>query len=87
MTRASQGLDRETSRRLTEALGLSNGQQAFPWQEALLARFIAGNIDRALDIPTGLGKTAVMAIWLVAYAAARRMPRRLVYIVDRRARR
>ncbi|MGC4083733.1 MAG: DEAD/DEAH box helicase family protein [Vicinamibacterales bacterium] len=78
-------LDPQVSRRLADALGLRESQCAFPWQEALLARFIAGNIDRALDIPTGLGKTAVMAIWLVAYATSRRVPRRLVYIVDRRA--
>jgi CRISPR-associated endonuclease/helicase Cas3 len=39
----------------------------------------------ALDIPTGLGKTSVMAIWLVARACGARLPRRLVYVVDRRA--
>jgi CRISPR-associated endonuclease/helicase Cas3 len=44
-----------------------------------------GEIPRALDIPTGLGKTAVMAIWLVARASGARLPRRLVYVVDRRA--
>ncbi len=36
-------------------------------------------------MPTGLGKTAVMAIWLIARAAGARVPRRLVYVVDRRA--
>ncbi len=39
----------------------------------------------AVDIPTGLGKTAVMAIWLLARAAGAALPRRLVYVVDRRA--
>jgi hypothetical protein len=29
---------------------------------------------RSLDIPTGLGKTAVMAIWLVARAAVEGFP-------------
>ncbi|MEM6731277.1 MAG: type I-U CRISPR-associated helicase/endonuclease Cas3, partial [Myxococcota bacterium] len=33
----------------------------------------------------GLGKTAVMAIWLLARATGAPIPRRLVYIVDRRA--
>jgi CRISPR-associated endonuclease/helicase Cas3 len=57
----------------------------FPWQEELFARFMTGTIERSLDIPTGLGKTAVMAIWLFARAAGAHLPRRLVYIVDRRA--
>jgi len=41
---------------------------------------------KALDLPTGLGKTSVMAVWLVAQTlGAGHLPRRLVYIVDRRA--
>jgi len=47
--------------------------------------FTRGEIPHSLDIPTGLGKTAVMAIWLVARAAGASVPRRLVYVVDRRA--
>lgn len=39
----------------------------------------------AIDIPTGLGKTGVMAVWLVARALGASVPRRLVYVVDRRA--
>jgi len=70
---------------LRAALGLGEKDTPFPWQEELLRRFIAGNIPRALDIPTGLGKTSVMAIWLVARAAGADVPRRLVYVVDRRA--
>src|SRR5436305_570930 len=70
---------------LHAALGLSGDESPFPWQEALLARFTEGVIDRSLDIPTGLGKTAVMAIWLVARAHRAALPRRLVYVVDRRA--
>ena len=73
------------NRWLREALGLSNGDTPFPWQEEILARFANGTIERALDIPTGLGKTAVMAIWLVARARGAVLPRRLVYVVDRRA--
>jgi CRISPR-associated endonuclease/helicase Cas3 len=44
-----------------------------------------GGLPEALDIPTGLGKTSVMAIWLVARACGAKLPRRLVYVVDRRA--
>jgi CRISPR-associated endonuclease/helicase Cas3 len=36
-------------------------------------------------LPTGLGKTSVMAIWLIARAHGAKLPRRLVYVVDRRA--
>ncbi len=61
------------------------GNAPFPWQRELMARFANGTIERSLDIPTGLGKTAVMAIWLVARAQGAALPRRLVYVVDRRA--
>jgi CRISPR-associated endonuclease/helicase Cas3 len=70
---------------LREALDLPHGDTPFPWQEELLRRFTNGTIERSLDIPTGLGKTAVMAIWLVARAHGAALPRRLVYVVDRRA--
>src|SRR5689334_21124513 len=46
---------------------------------------MTGFVERALDIPTGLGKTAAMAIWLLARAEGAKVPRRLVSIVDRRA--
>lgn len=70
---------------LQGALGLPADGTAFPWQTRLLDRFLDGAIPAALDIPTGLGKTAVIAIWLVARACGARVPRRLVYVVDRRA--
>src|SRR3989304_640001 len=70
---------------LGEALALPEEDTPFPWQEELLRSFVRGCIPRSLDIPTGLGKTAVMAIWLVARAHGAPLPRRLVYVVDRRA--
>jgi len=66
-------------------LGLEASEAPFPWQCELLRRFRRGEVVSALDIPTGLGKTAVMAIWLVARALGASLPRRLVYVVDRRA--
>ncbi|MBK8978724.1 MAG: type I-U CRISPR-associated helicase/endonuclease Cas3 [Planctomycetes bacterium] len=67
---------------LTEVLG----RTPFPWQRRLLAQLSAGAVPRALDLPTGLGKTSVMAVWLAArVSGATDLPRRLVYIVDRRA--
>lgn len=68
------------------ALAEAIGNPPFPWQVRLLQLFLDGRIPRALDLPTGLGKTSVMAIWLVARACgAAGLPRRLVYVVDRRA--
>jgi len=71
---------------LKKALGLKEEEAPFPWQMELLRRFRQGEAVSSLDIPTGLGKTSVMAIWLVARALkAEKLPRRLVHVVDRRA--
>ena len=64
------------------------GKQPFPWQQALYDRF-AGNVDggipQSCSLPTGLGKTSVVAVWLIALAThPARVPRRLVYVVNRR---
>jgi CRISPR-associated endonuclease/helicase Cas3 len=60
------------------------GHPPFRWQQRLYDRFVIGDLPTALDLPTGLGKTSVMAIWLVASAFTPQLPRRLVYVVDRR---
>ena len=57
----------------------------FPWQTALYERFITGEFPSSCNLPTGLGKTSVVAIWLIALANhPDKMPRRLVYVVNRR---
>ncbi|MGH6678867.1 MAG: DEAD/DEAH box helicase family protein, partial [Bradyrhizobium sp.] len=61
------------------------GFRPFSWQRRLFRRLADGDVPSALDLPTGLGKTSVMAIWLIAFAQGARLPRRLVYVVDRRA--
>jgi CRISPR-associated endonuclease/helicase Cas3 len=61
------------------------GDDPFPWQRHLFERLVHGPIPEVCDIPTGLGKTNVMTIWLVARAVGAALPRRLVYVVDRRA--
>lgn len=61
------------------------GNHPFPWQVALFKHFINGDFPSACNIPTGLGKTSILAIWLIAYAKSpTRIPRRLVYVVNRR---
>lgn len=61
-----------------------SGYGPFPWQRRLFHLLCKGSVPRAVDIPTGLGKTAVMACWLLARANGSPLPRRLVYVVDRR---
>lgn len=70
--------------RLPAALGLEEGHTPFPWQIRLLDQLLEGRLPSALDLPTGLAKTSTMAIWLLARAGGAPVPRRLVYIVDRR---
>jgi CRISPR-associated endonuclease/helicase Cas3 len=46
---------------------------------------ICGAIPQHLDIPTGLGKTSILPIWIIARAVNYNLPNRLIYVVDRRA--
>ncbi|MCB9649098.1 MAG: type I-U CRISPR-associated helicase/endonuclease Cas3 [Deltaproteobacteria bacterium] len=72
---------------LADALGLATGADPFPWQVSLLKRLSNGDLPSSLDIPTGLGKTSVIGIWLAAriLSPSSQIPRRLAYVVDRRA--
>src|SRR6202158_4225513 len=62
----------------------------FPWQQALFDEFLKQQFPNSCDIPTGLGKTSTIAVWLLALAhharagTASGFPRRLVYVVNRR---
>lgn len=57
----------------------------FPWQWELYKRFIAGEFPSSCNLPTGLGKTSVIHLWLLALATCPdKVPRRLVYVVNRR---
>ncbi|MBX7073816.1 MAG: type I-U CRISPR-associated helicase/endonuclease Cas3 [Pirellulales bacterium] len=60
------------------------GAPPLPWQRRLYGCFLADNLPDVCDLPTGLGKTMVMAIWLIARTVNEKLPRRLVYVVDRR---
>ncbi|WP_428937279.1 type I-G CRISPR-associated helicase/endonuclease Cas3g [Fontivita pretiosa] len=61
------------------------GYSPMPWQQRLYEQFFSqGKVPSLIDIPTGLGKTSVIAIWLIALANGAKLPRRLVYIVNRR---
>ncbi|MGY3454085.1 type I-G CRISPR-associated helicase/endonuclease Cas3g [Bradyrhizobium sp. USDA 4353] len=85
-----QPFDVTTKFRGAFALLQGSDRTPFPWQQRLFGELAAGRIPSALDLPTGLGKTSVMAIWLIARALTdddirQKLPRRLIYVVDRRA--
>lgn len=66
-----------------------HGFDPFPWQARLAQTVDAEGWPRVIDIPTGCGKTAVVdvAVFSLALEAGRperRMPLRIVYVVDRR---
>jgi len=74
--------------RFYEAL---TGNVPLCWQQRLFDRFARGTIPSVVNLPTGLGKTSVIPIWLIAlaqsaleHAEEQPLPRRLVYIVNRR---
>src|SRR5204862_5147443 len=64
------------------------GNTPLPWQRALYEYFASDrrdNIPSSCNLPTGLGKTSVIAVWLIALANhPDKLPRRLVYVVNRR---
>src|SRR5215468_2257107 len=89
MNRSSSHVDLALFRQAFSALQ-GHDKEPFPWQERLFREFVSGQIPAALDLPTGLGKTSVMAVWLIARGLSHdtfrgSLPRRLVYVVDRRA--
>lgn len=69
-----------------------HGHPPFPWQAQLVERVLGSNRWPALlDLPTGSGKTAVLDIAVFTLAASAlahdgrpRLPRRIVFVVDRR---
>ena len=61
------------------------GYEPFPWQREMYHLIVKGEPPKSCQIPTGLGKTSVIAIWLIALAKNPVVvPRRLVYVVNRR---
>jgi CRISPR-associated endonuclease/helicase Cas3 len=68
---------------------LLTGYDPFPWQVALFEQFRAGEFPRSASLPTGLGKTSLIVLWILACYAALRddrrdFPRRLYFVINRR---
>jgi CRISPR-associated endonuclease/helicase Cas3 len=67
------------------------GNHPFRWQWRLFESFTRAAWPHQVDLPTGLGKTSVIGLWVLALGRALEMdavplpiPRRLAYVVDRR---
>jgi CRISPR-associated endonuclease/helicase Cas3 len=63
------------------------GNAPLSWQARLYDEHFAKGasfVPSVIDMPTGLGKTMVMVIWLIARANRLDVPTRLIYVVDRR---
>jgi len=66
------------------------GNKPFPWQRKLYGEQVQKQFRTKCDVPTGLGKTSVIAVWLLSLSHNMRngsldgFPRRLVYVVNRR---
>ena len=68
------------------------GNAPFPWQECLFLWLLSDKVPPAdVSLPTGTGKTSIIAIWLLALAEKSSedsrqssIPRRLAWVVNRR---
>lgn len=73
------------SESFTKQFNILTGKAPFPWQARMYELFLQGTFPEICMLPTGLGKTSMIAIWLLALAkASAKIPRRLVYVVNRR---
>ena len=69
--------------------GTRDGPEPLKWQIRLFQQFRTNDVPKVCDLPTGMGKTSVIHLWMLAlwYQIREnqpRLPTRLVYVVDRR---
>jgi CRISPR-associated endonuclease/helicase Cas3 len=69
--------------------GTRDGPEPLRWQIRLFQQFRTNDVPKVCDLPTGMGKTSVIHLWMLAlwYQIREnqpRLPTRLVYVVDRR---
>jgi hypothetical protein len=67
-----------TDAELALVAGLTDAHPLYGWQRRLLKGWLGGQKWDAIDVPTGLGKTTVITLWLIARAAGADLPGRLV---------
>lgn len=68
---------------------LTGHDGACRWQHRLFSEMQAGRFPTDVELATGLGKTSIIALWVLALGRALErspnlVPRRLAYVVDRR---
>src|SRR5690606_8000829 len=68
---------------------LTGHDGACRWQHRLFTEFEAGTFPTDIELATGLGKTSIIVLWVLALGRALArgsysVPRRLAYVVDRR---
>jgi CRISPR-associated endonuclease/helicase Cas3 len=69
---------------------LAHGNRPYLWQAELFERLIGDDLPDSIALPTGSGKTSILQVWLVALSWVSlaglmvRIPRRLVWVVNRR---
>ncbi len=61
-----------------------HGYQPFPWQVKMAELIASGHPPASISVPTGCGKTAIIAAWHWAIESGLNIPKRLIYVVDRR---
>lgn len=61
------------------------GYEPYAWQTALFNKLVLSDIPKNINLPTGSGKTSAIPVWLLAFIKNPSLPRRLVYVVDRRS--
>lgn len=61
-----------------------HGYAPFPWQKRLAAMIAVGAPPASIGVPTGAGKTAIIAAWFWARESGCPVATRLIYVVDRR---
>jgi CRISPR-associated endonuclease/helicase Cas3 len=59
--------------------------QALTRQEQVFNKFVQSEIPQNMGLPTGTGKTSTIVVWLLAFIKNPALPRRIVYVVDRRS--
>lgn len=77
---------------LSSFSALTGHLKPFRWQQELYEKLSQGCCPAQINLPTGLGKTSLMQLWLLALAEQVccggvenvQLPRRLVWVVDRR---
>jgi CRISPR-associated endonuclease/helicase Cas3 len=61
-----------------------HGYQPFPWQRRLAGYAASGHWPDMIAVPTGAGKTGIIAVWHWLHESGEDAPTRLIYVIDRR---